>query len=230
MRILLVEDERALGDAVAEELRDELYAVDLARDGETAAELMAINEYDGVVLDHNIPPPTGIELVAQWRQDGSAVPVLMLTARSSIDDRVGGLDAGADDYLTKPFQFSELKARLRSLLRRNPRPASDWLRAGILAMDTARRIVEIDGTALELSAKEYGVLEVLLRRRGRVVAQQELVEQVWGDQLRSSHQYRPGLYSPPAAQARGAHGPRSDLHRQGRRVPPVDGFRVATGF
>lgn len=179
MRILLVEDERALGDAVAEELRDELYAVDLARDGETAAELMAINEYDGVVLDHNIPPPTGIELLAQWRQEGSAVPVLMLTARSSIDDRVGGLDAGADDYLTKPFQFSELKARLRSLLRRNPRPASDWLRAGSLALDAARRIVEFDGKALELSAKEFGVLEVLLSRQGEVVAQQELVEKVW---------------------------------------------------
>ncbi|MCH9651636.1 MAG: response regulator transcription factor [Deltaproteobacteria bacterium] len=183
MRILLVEDERVLGDAVAEELRDELYAVDLARDGEGAAELMDINEYDAVVLDRQIPPPSGLELLSRWRQDGVATPVLMLTAQSSVDDRVGGLDAGADDYLAKPFQFSELKARLRSLLRRSPRSGAAWIRSGELSMDPARRLAKIAGNSLDLSAKEFSILECLAQKPGEVIPRQELVNQVWEEDL-----------------------------------------------
>lgn len=183
MRILLVEDERTLGDAVAEELRDELYAVDLARDGEMAAELMDINDYDAVVLDHNIPAPTGLELLRQWRSEGETTPVLMLTARSSVDDRVGGLDAGADDYLTKPFQFSELKARVRNLLRRSSKIPAEWIRVGELSMDPARRVTQIGEESLDLSAKEFDLLECLARHHGEVVTRQTLVDQAWEPNL-----------------------------------------------
>ncbi|MCH9650191.1 MAG: response regulator transcription factor [Deltaproteobacteria bacterium] len=179
MRILLVEDDRNLGDAVAEELREELYAVDLARDGDTAAELMIVNEYDGVILDRNIPPPTGLELLRRWRQEGSLTPVLVLTARSSMEDRVGGLDAGADDYLAKPFEFTELKARVRSLVRRSARPATAWLRAGDLAMNPDKRRVQVADFPLRLSAREFDVLEYLLRHQGAVVPRARLLEKVW---------------------------------------------------
>ncbi len=164
---------------MAEELREELYAVDLARDGDTAAELMIVNEYDGVILDRNIPPPTGLELLRRWRQEGSLTPVLVLTARSSMEDRVGGLDAGADDYLAKPFEFTELKARVRSLVRRSARPATAWLRAGDLAMNPDKRRVQVADFPLRLSAREFDVLEYLLRHQGAVVPRARLLEKVW---------------------------------------------------
>ncbi|MCB1035718.1 MAG: response regulator transcription factor [Acidobacteria bacterium] len=179
MKILVVEDSPDLLEAISEEMRDELYAVDEARDGETASELMAVNEYDGVVLDFNIPPPDGIALLREWRGQGKSVPILMLTARSEIDDRVLGLDSGADDYLTKPFDFSELRARMRSLLRRRAKPMSPGLAAGSLTLDRARRHVEVAGQGLKLSAKEFAILEYLLSRKGAVVSRTEIQEHVW---------------------------------------------------
>lgn len=179
MKILVVEDSPDLLEAVCEELRDELYAVDEAADGETASELMAVNEYDAVVLDYNIPPPDGLELLEEWRGEGKTTPVLMLTARSEIEDRVRGLDAGADDYLTKPFDFAELRARVRSLLRRRERPMIPALSAGSLTLQRAQRTVEVGGAPLKLSAKEFGILEFLLSRQGDVVSRPEIQEHVW---------------------------------------------------
>jgi DNA-binding response OmpR family regulator len=181
MRILLVEDEALLADAAAEVLRDEAYAVDCARDGATASLLMHVNDYDLAILDWTIPPPTGIELLREWRAAGKSVPVLMLTARGGIDDRVDGLDGGADDYLTKPFAFDELLARVRSLLRRRAQPLQMKLASGDLEMDRAQHAVTVGGEAVELSPKEFAVLEYFLRRRDEVVTRTELAEHVWDD-------------------------------------------------
>jgi DNA-binding response OmpR family regulator len=152
MRLLLVEDEATLADAVAEVLRDESYAVDVARTGSMADELAAVNTYDAVVLDWSIPPPSGIELLRRWRLAGMAAPVLMLTGRAGVEDRVGGLDAGADDYLTKPFAFDELLARVRSLLRRAAvNPALRELRAGDVSLDRPTRTVRVGRRRVDLS-------------------------------------------------------------------------------
>jgi DNA-binding response OmpR family regulator len=181
MRILVVEDEEVLAMALVEALEGEYYAVDLAPDGPTAAELAAVNSYDLVVLDWTIPPPTGIELLRSWRKQGLETPVLMLTARSGIDDRVDGLNAGADDFLPKPFSLRELLARVRSLLRRREKPLQARLSAGDLEMDRAARQVRVAGAELDLSPKEFAVLEYLLHRRDEVVTRTDLSEHVWND-------------------------------------------------
>jgi DNA-binding response OmpR family regulator len=180
MRILVVEDEETLAEALVEALADEHYAVDLAPDGATADELAAVNPYDLVVLDWSIPPPTGIELLRRWRAAGLAMPVLMLTGRTGVDDRVDGLDGGADDYLTKPFSFSELLARVRSLLRRRERPLA-IAEADDLRLDRSRRQVTVGDRVIELPPKELGVLEYLLSRLDEVVSRTELAEHVWDD-------------------------------------------------
>ncbi|HEX4954241.1 MAG TPA: response regulator transcription factor [Thermoanaerobaculia bacterium] len=179
MRILLVEDDLPLGEAVSDILRDERYAVDHAPTGSEAAELMDINEYDLAVLDFHIPPPTGLELLRAWRQQGRTLPVLMLTARSAVEDRVSGLDAGADDYLVKPFDFSELLARVRSLLRRKEKPLQSTLEAGDLVMDRAAHEVRVAGQPIDLSPKEFALLEYLLANRDRVISRTEIEEHVW---------------------------------------------------
>ncbi len=179
MRLLVVDDDPYLADAVADVLRDESYAVDVARNGEDAAEQMDINDYDLVVLDYNIPPPTGIELLIAWREAGKATPVLMLTARSTIEQRVEGLDAGADDYLVKPFDFAELLARVRSLLRRRERSVETALEAGDLKMDRAKHEVSVGERRIELSPKEFALLEYLLTRKDQVVSRGEIEEHVW---------------------------------------------------
>ena len=181
MRILVVEDNEELADALVEGLGLERYAVDLARDGETAFESMAINDYDLVVLDWNLPPPTGIELLRMWRRAGNGTPVLMLTAKDRVQDRVDGLDVGADDYLTKPFAFAELLARVRSLMRRREKDLQSELRAGDLLMDRASHRVTRGEQLLQLSPKEFAVLEYLLTRTGRVVRRTELSAHVWND-------------------------------------------------
>ena len=181
MRILVVEDEQFLADALGDLLREESYAVDVARDGDRASELMAVNTYDLVVLDWTIPGPNGIELLRDWRRQGRDTPILMLTARTGIADRVGGLDTGADDYVTKPFVFDEFLARVRSLLRRQGKPVQGELRAGDLEMDRAAHAVTIGDLPVELTPKEFAVLEYLLRRRDTVVSRTELSEHVWDD-------------------------------------------------
>ena len=182
MRILLVEDEHSLADAVAEVLRDESYAVDVAGNGALADELAAVNSYDLVILDWSIPGPSGIDLLRRWRRQGSTVPVLMFTGRADIADRVGGLDSGADDYLTKPFAFEELLARVRSLLRRaSSRPDVLELSAGDLVMDRASHQVRVAQHSVDLSPKEFAVLEYLLMRRDQVVTRTDLAEHAWDD-------------------------------------------------
>ncbi|HEY4597427.1 MAG TPA: response regulator transcription factor [Thermoanaerobaculia bacterium] len=185
MRILVVEDEEVLAQALVEVLERESYAVDHAPDGETAEELAAVNEYDLVVLDWTIPPPTGIELLRAWRRAGRGMPVLMLTARAAVDDRVDGLDTGADDFLAKPFSLAELLARVRSLLRRRAKPLQAALAAGDLTMDRAGRRVTVDGRDVELSSKELALLEYFLLHKDEVISRTELSEHVWDDSFDS---------------------------------------------
>jgi DNA-binding response OmpR family regulator len=178
MRILLIEDDSALAAAVAEALADQHYAVDRAGTGSEAEELAALHDYDLVVLDWTIPPPSGLELLRGWRAVGRTFPVLMLTARGGVEDRVSGLDEGADDYLTKPFAVAELLARVRTLLRRREREPHPVV-AGDLVLERGPRRVTVAGEPVRLTPKEFGVLEYLLRRRDAVVSRQELAEHVW---------------------------------------------------
>jgi DNA-binding response OmpR family regulator len=181
MRLLVVEDEQVLADAVVEALRLDHYAVDLAMSGAEADELVATNAYDLVILDWTIPPPTGIDLLDSWRGAGLQMAVLMLTGRDSVEDRIDGLDRGADDYLTKPFSLKELLARVRSLLRRRDKTLLQELVAGDLEMNRAEHIVRISGRIVELSPKEFAVLEYLLGRCDEVVSRSDLIEHVWDD-------------------------------------------------
>ncbi|HRC85873.1 MAG TPA: response regulator transcription factor [Thermoanaerobaculia bacterium] len=185
MRILVVEDNEALARAILELLEGENYAVDRAADGVSAAEMADVNSYDLIVLDWSIPPPSGIELLTLWRQSGKETPVLMLTGKSELDDMISGLDHGADDYLTKPFRFPELLARVRSLLRRQHRQLLTQLAAGDVVMDRAKRTVEVAGKPVTLRPKEFAVLEYLLSRVDEVVSKSELVEHVWDDSFDS---------------------------------------------
>ena len=180
MRILVVEDEEELAEVIVEALEEERYAVDQALSGDDADELMFVNPYDLVILDWTLPGVSGIELLRQWRAAGSEVPVLMLTARREVGDRVDGLDTGADDYLTKPFSFDELLARVRSLLRRRAK-SLQTLRAGDLELERSSRAVRVAGKPVELAPKEFGILEYLLARVGETVSRTELSEHVWDE-------------------------------------------------
>jgi DNA-binding response OmpR family regulator len=181
MRILVVEDDAALAEGLVETLRDEHYAVDLARTGSAAAYRMAVNDYDLVVLDWSIPPPTGIELLRTWRSEERDMPVLMLTGHADLAHTLDGLDTGADDYLTKPFRLAELLARVRTLLRRRSRPLDGPLTAGDVVLDRVARTVTVDGRPADLAPKEFALLEYLLRRQGEVVSRTELSEHVWDE-------------------------------------------------
>ena len=182
MRILVVEDETELAEALVEALRDEYHAVDYAADGQSASELVALHDYDLILLDWSIPPPTGGDLLHGWRQEGRTTPVLVLTgSKTSVRDKVTGLDIGADDYLTKPFAFAELRARVRSLLRRRDKRLLGSLQAGDLVMDTGARRVTVNGVPTHFSPKEFALLECLLTRQGEVVGRDELSEHVWDD-------------------------------------------------
>ena len=181
MRVLVVEDERRLADAIARGLRSEGMAVDVAYDGNEGHEKATFTRYDVVVLDRDLPGMHGDDLVKELISAGDIVRVLMLTASSGIDDRVEGLSLGADDYLAKPFAFPELVARVRALGRRNTPAAPPVLRAGDIELDSARRTVTRGGSAVELTRKEFGVLEVLLAAHGQVVSSEELLERVWDE-------------------------------------------------
>jgi DNA-binding response OmpR family regulator len=179
VRILIVEDDERLSEALTEVLEEACYAVDAALDGSTAEELAAVNEYDLVLLDLTIPPPTGLELLARWRRQGSQTPVLILTAQGSVPERVEGLDAGADDYLVKPFAYDELLARVRSIFRRRRGSELVPLTAGDLEMHRESRQVLLAGQELDLSPKEFALLEYLLVNQDRVVTRQQISEHVW---------------------------------------------------
>jgi DNA-binding response OmpR family regulator len=181
MRILLVEDDRKLARALGTMLEEDGNAVDLAHDGERGLELGMENEYDVVILDVMLPRMDGIEVCRTLRANQIEIPVLMLTARTSVPDRVLGLDAGADDYLPKPFAFSELMARLRALTRRGVDARSgDRLEAAGLVLDLRRRTIEREGQLIQLSPTEFSLLEVLMRNEGRVVTQSQILDHVWG--------------------------------------------------
>jgi DNA-binding response OmpR family regulator len=181
LRVLLVEDEPTLAEALVEALEYDSHAVDHAADGEAASELADVNSYDVIILDWEIPRPSGIELLETWRSAGMQTPVLMLTGRSGVKDRVGGLDRGADDYLTKPFSVSELLARVRSLLRRRDKEIQISLAAGDLEMDRSAHRVTVDGREVALTPKEFALLEYFLHNVGRVVSRTAISEHVWDD-------------------------------------------------
>jgi DNA-binding response OmpR family regulator len=180
MRILLVEDEPRAAQMLAKGLREESYAVDVVGDGGRAIYQVAITEYDAVILDVVLPVRDGLSVCQAMRQEGSAVPVLMLTARDAVEARIAGLDSGADDYLTKPFDFGELLARLRAIIRRGRRPPTpSILRVGPLELDTRARNGRVRGRPLVLTAREYALLEHLMLHAGEVVGRGALAEHVW---------------------------------------------------
>jgi two-component system OmpR family response regulator len=179
MRLLIVEDDAKLLRALARGLRNEGYTVDVAQDGEEALSRATDTEYDAVVLDLMLPGLDGFAVCESLRSRERWMPVLMLTARTSVGDRIRGLDAGADDYLVKPFDFGELLARLRALRRRVPPERPAVVDIGDLRIDPATRLVTQAGVEVELTAREFEVLEFLAARPGQVVSRTELLEQVW---------------------------------------------------
>ena len=182
MRILLVEDQPAAARMLAKSLREQAYAVDLAADSETALFQIGTTDYDAVVLDVELPTADGFTVCRTIRQKGCAVPILMVTACDSIDARIQGLDSGADDYLIKPFDFGELLARLRSVIRRGSKPMLPvQLVIDSLTLDTRSRQVWVDGRDAALTAKEYALLEHLMRHAGAVVSRSDIAEHVWDE-------------------------------------------------
>lgn len=180
MRILIVEDDSVLADGLTRTLRHADYAVDNAANGVDADHVLAAQAYDLVILDLGLPGLDGFEVLRRMRRRSSSVPVLVLTARDALEDRVKGLDLGADDYMIKPFDLPELEARVRALIRRGQSGGASQLTHGALVLDTAGRRATLAGDPLDLSARELGVLEVLMMRTGRVVNKEQLAEQLYG--------------------------------------------------
>jgi len=179
MRVLLVEDELPIADFIARGLTENGYSVDVAHDGEEAAEWPRVADFDIIILDVMLPVRDGIEVCRLLRGRGVRTPVLMLTARDAVEDRVRGLDSGADDYLVKPFAFAELLARIRALSRREPALLGNELTVGDLVMDTATRAVSRGDRRLELTAKEFALLEYLMRHPDQVLTRTVIAEHVW---------------------------------------------------
>ncbi len=179
MRVLVVEDERRLAAIIKRGLLEEDYSVDTVYDGEEAAYMAETTPYDLIILDIMLPKKDGIEVCKELRQKKVNAPILMLTARDSVEDRVKGLDSGADDYLVKPFAFSELLARARALLRREGRPRTAALQVGDLVMDTLTREVRRGQRKIELTAKEYSILEYFMRHPNIVITRTMIEENAW---------------------------------------------------
>jgi DNA-binding response OmpR family regulator len=179
MRVLLIEDERKVASFVARALRENAYAVDVAETGEQGLEMAAVAAYDAILLDVRLPGISGIEVCRRLRQEAIETPILMLTARSLVEQRVEGLDAGADDYLTKPFALDELQARVRALVRRGFNRSGARLRSADLEMDRHRRRVTRAGSLIPLTTKEFALLEFLLLKSPQVATRSEIVEHVW---------------------------------------------------
>jgi DNA-binding response OmpR family regulator len=180
MRILIVEDERKMSSFLERGLKEEGYAVDVAGDGETGWEYVSANDYDVVILDWMLPRMNGLELCEKIRRAGLPVGIMMLTVRDDVQDKIRGLDRGVDDYLTKPFSFEELLARLRALLRR-PRETAEktTLESNNLSLDLVARRVFLGDQEISLSQKEFALLEFLMRRKGEVVTRSQIAEHVW---------------------------------------------------
>ena len=185
MRILIAEDDQVLADGLLRSLRSSGYAVDQVGSGSEADAALASHEFDCVILDLGLPRLHGLDVLRRLRARGSSVPVLILTAADSVEQRVKGLDLGADDYMAEPFALEELEARVRALTRRGLGTASNVIRHGPLSFDATGRVCYIDERMIELSARELGLLEVLLQRSGRLVSKDQLVERLceWGDEV-----------------------------------------------
>ncbi len=180
MRILVVEDEKKVASFIQRGLQAEHYEVDVAHRGDVGLVQALATSYDLAIVDIMLPGKNGLDIVHEMRQRHCATPVLLLTARASVGDKVSGLDSGADDYLTKPFEFAELLARVRALLRRGAATGTPILSVGDLVLDPATRAVRRSGQAIELSPREYALLEFLMRNRGRVLSRALIAEHVWG--------------------------------------------------
>lgn len=185
MRILLAEDDRVLADALSRALARSAHAVDVAGTGSEADQALFMATYDLAILDIDLPGMSGLDVLRRLRARRAATPVLLLTAMDTLADRVAGLDAGADDYLTKPFELPELEARVRAQLRRGTAAVSPQLQHGRLTLDTVGRRAAYDGTPIEFSARELAVLELLLLRAGRVVSKENIASHLygWGDEV-----------------------------------------------
>jgi len=179
MRILVVEDDRKVAGFIEMGLREEGYAVDLARDGDEAIVLAHVNDYDAILLDLMLPKKNGLQVAAELRREGRTTPILMLTARDATEDVVRGLDAGADDYLTKPFKFDELLARLRALVRRGGATRVERITAGPLELDRLKHQAYVGGRPLDLTPREFQLLEHFMMHKDDVVRRTELLEKVW---------------------------------------------------
>ncbi|MBM3343453.1 MAG: response regulator transcription factor [Betaproteobacteria bacterium] len=185
MRILIAEDDPVLADGLTRSLRGSEYAVDCVNDGAAADHALSTQTYDLAIIDLGLPRIEGFEVIKRLRRRSATPPVLILTARDALQERVRGLDLGADDYLTKPFQLLELEARVRALIRRGSAGGNALITNGRLKLDSTGRCATVDDQALDLSARELGVLEVLMTRSGRVVSKDQLAEKLygWGDEV-----------------------------------------------
>ena len=179
MKILVIEDDLKISAGITEGLRGHGYAVLTALDGESGEALAQTNQCDLVILDLMLPKKNGIDVCRSLRESGNTTPILMLTAKDTVEDKVAGLDAGVDDYLAKPFSFAELTARIRSLLRRPQVTTTDILELGSLLLDTHSGEVSANGRRIEITLREYGILEYLLRNPGKIITREELLEHVW---------------------------------------------------
>ena len=180
MRLLVVEDDAMIGNSIRSGLRQEGYTVDWVCDGAAAQLATATTAYDAILLDLGLPGKSGLDLLAHWRRQHNPVPVLIITARDSVADRVQGLDSGADDYLVKPFDLDELAARLRALLRRRSGRATPLIENGPLTLDPASHEVRLDGAAINLSAREFGVLHALLENPGVPLSRSQIEDRLYG--------------------------------------------------
>lgn len=179
MRILVVEDERKLANFIKHGLEEEKYIVEVANDGIKGLELAMNNHYDAILLDVMLPGKDGFTILRELRNAGISIPIMMLTARGATEDRVMGLDLGADDYLPKPFSFEELAARLRSILRRSSPEKSTKLQCGDLILDTVTHFAYRGGKEIELTTKEFALLEYLMRNKNRIVSRSNILQHVW---------------------------------------------------
>ncbi len=179
MRILIVEDEKKVAGFIKKGLEEETYAVDAAHDGEEGFHLASMNQYDMIILDLMLPNMDGLEVLTRLRDKKINIPILLLTAKDAVEDKVTGLNKGADDYLTKPFAFSELLARVRSLLRRGQAETKTELKVGDLSLDLVSHKVNRNGEEIELTGKEYSLLEYFMRNEGKVLTRTMIAEHVW---------------------------------------------------
>ena len=179
MRLLVVEDQKDLNEIIVRKLTNEHYSVDACYTGNDALDFIRCAEYDGIILDIMLPGITGIGVIREMRASGNNTPVLLLTAMGTVEDRVAGLDAGADDYLVKPFDFNELLARVRAIVRRGGERAGNVMTSGDLTLDSASRTVIRGGQEIKLTAKEFDILEYLMQNQGRVLSRDKLSNHIW---------------------------------------------------